>query len=260
MSQYAAAIWKCRYFWLSLVRMDLRSRYRRSVLGLGWSLLHPIAMTAVLCMVFSKVFNQDPREYAPSLMVGLCFWNFITTCTLFGCKSLFDGEKYIRQYPAPMAIYPLRTVLGASFHFLVALCVVLVLRFCLKGFFGMGPLLTLIPTMILLFVVGWSLAVLAGFTTAYFPDVHHISEVGLQILFYGTPIIYTAETLRGRGMGWIVDINPLAAFVDLLREPLLKGTAPPLSAVVPAEICTLLVAGAAILMLARHERKIIFQL
>ena len=48
MSRYLAAIWKCRYFWLSLVKMDLRTRYRRSALGLGWSLLNPIAMTAVM--------------------------------------------------------------------------------------------------------------------------------------------------------------------------------------------------------------------
>src|SRR5262249_18391644 len=56
MQAYLGAIWRCRYFWLSLVRMDLRHRYRGSVLGLGWSLLHPIAMTAILCTVFHHLF------------------------------------------------------------------------------------------------------------------------------------------------------------------------------------------------------------
>src|SRR6516164_2811351 len=83
MSQYLSAIWKCRYFWLSLVQMDLRSRYRRSALGVGWSLLYPIAMTAIFCLVFPRIFGVvDIREYAPSVLVGLCFWNFITSTTL----------------------------------------------------------------------------------------------------------------------------------------------------------------------------------
>ncbi|MFN0055221.1 MAG: ABC transporter permease [Planctomycetales bacterium] len=260
MSSYVASIWKCRYFWASLVQMDLRNRYRRSILGLGWSLLHPIAMTAVLCSVFSRVFGQDPFEYAPSLLVGLCFWNFITSSTKDGCQSLFQGEKYIRQYPAPMAIYPLRTVLGASFHFLVALAVVLVLRFSFKGFDGWVTLASLGPALVLLLILGWSLAVLAGFSTAYFPDVLHLSEVGLQILFYATPIIYPADVLRNKGLGWIVDYNPLASFVQMLRQPLLHGQWPDLNTVGMAVLATSCMAAAAVFTLVRNEKQIIFQL
>lgn len=260
MSRYLKSIWKCRYFWISLVQMDLRNRYRRSLLGLGWSLLHPIAMTAVLCTVFSKVFGQDPFEYAPSLLVGLCFWNFITTSTKDGCQCLFQGEKYIRQFPAPMAIYPLRTVLGASFHFLVAMLVVLVLRFSFKGFGGLASLLSLGPTLMLLLVLGWSLAVLAAFSTAHFPDVLHLSEVGLQILFYATPIIYPANVLQQRGLGWLIDYNPLASYLHLLREPLLAGHWPEFNMILTAEMSTVFMACAAMLTLARCEKRIIFQL
>ena len=152
----ATAIWKCRYFWLSLVNMDLRRRYRRSALGVGWSLLHPIAMTTILCIVFPKVFGGvSVQEYAPSVLVGLCFWNFITSTTLLGSQCLITGERYIRQYPAPMAIYPLRTVLGSSFHFAMALGLVLAMRFTFIGFSGMLSFVSLIPTLLLIFVLGW---------------------------------------------------------------------------------------------------------
>ena len=59
MREYLGAVWRCRYFWLSLVKMDLRTRYRRSILGMGWSLLHPIAMTSILCIVFHSIFQKD---------------------------------------------------------------------------------------------------------------------------------------------------------------------------------------------------------
>lgn len=260
MTAYLSAVWKCRYFWLALVQMDLRSRYRRSVLGMAWSLLHPLCMTAVLCTVFHKLFGLDIREYGPSLLVGISFWNFITTCTNQGCKCLFEGEKYIRQYPAPIAIYPIRTVLSASFHFVLAFSVVLLLRFVFHGFDGLLSLLSLIPTLLLLVILGWSLAVLAGFATAYFPDMLHLSEVGLQMVFYATPIIYPPEILRARGLGLLIDLNPLASFVQLLRLPIMSGQMPSVAMFTTAAMSTAIIAGAAVLTLVRLQRKIIFQL
>src|SRR5713101_906048 len=105
MVAYFGAVWGCRYFWLSLVKMDLRARYKGSALGLGWSLLQPIAMTAIICTVFSTIFKLDWQNYAPFLMSGLTFWNFIVTVSIQGTHCFFQGECYIRQYPAPMAIY-----------------------------------------------------------------------------------------------------------------------------------------------------------
>src|SRR5579884_2135972 len=106
MGSYLASIWRCRYFWLSLVRVDLRARYRRSVLGLGWSLLHPIAMTVILCVVFQRIFQTSTEKYAPYLMAGLAFWNFFQTSTQMGCQCFYQAEPYIRQYPSPLAIFP----------------------------------------------------------------------------------------------------------------------------------------------------------
>src|SRR5438067_3036889 len=104
MGAYCKAIWRCRYFWLSLVRMDLRSRYRGSVLGLGWSLLHPIAMTVIFTCVFSGLFKENWHEYAVYVLTGMACWTFLLTTTLNGCMSFSQGEAYIRQFPAPMAI------------------------------------------------------------------------------------------------------------------------------------------------------------
>src|SRR5947208_15993138 len=91
MGSYVGAVWRCRYFWLSLVKMDLRTRYRRSVLGMGWSLLHPIAMTIVLCVVFQTAFAAGGgiRQYAPYLLAGLACWSYIVNVTVQGCQSLY---------------------------------------------------------------------------------------------------------------------------------------------------------------------------
>jgi ABC-type polysaccharide/polyol phosphate export permease len=261
MGDYLRAVWKCRYFWLSLVKMDLRTRYRRSLLGMGWSLLHPIAMTAILCVAFHKIFHVDIHDYAPFLLAGLACWNYIVTVSVQGCDCLFQGEPYIRQHPAPMAIYPLRTALGGAIHFLIALAVVLVLVGLLKGFPNPPALLCLVPTVLLLFVLGWSLAVLAGFANVYFQDTKHIAEVGFQLLFYATPIMYPAQVLGGEGrMATLLRYNPLGALLGLIREPVIYGRVPSAATFAVACGMVLLAGGAATLTLARLQRRLIFHL
>src|SRR5262245_57795032 len=112
MLAYLAAVWRYRFFWLALVRMDLRTRYRGSVLGIAWSLPRPLAMTCILCIAFSSLFNVDLRTYGPFLLVGLTTWSYVVTCTVGGSQCFFQAETYIRQQPTPLAIYSLRTVLG----------------------------------------------------------------------------------------------------------------------------------------------------
>jgi ABC-type polysaccharide/polyol phosphate export permease len=262
MLAYFQAIWRCRYFWTSLVKMDLRTRYRRSILGMGWSLLHPIAMTIIFCLVFQHLMMPEggAAKYAPFLLAGFATWNFIVSSTLQGCQCFFMGEAYIRQYPAPMAIYPLRTALGGLIHFLIALVVVLLTVWVLHGFRNLAVIWVLVPNMVLLFTFAWAMAILAGFANVYFQDTQHLCEVGFQILLYSTPIIYKAELLRNRGLAWLTDYNPFAAFLDLIREPVLEGNLPSLHIYMMACGTLAVVAGAACLTLVRCQRRLVFHL
>jgi ABC-type polysaccharide/polyol phosphate export permease len=258
--QYLQEIWRCRYFWLSLVKMDLRTRYRRSVLGLGWSLLQPMAMTAVLCLVFHAIMQVNVREYGPYLMAGLAWWNYVLNTTLTGCQCLFRGEGYIRQYPAPMAIYPLRTALGGMVHFLIALGVAVGLSWLFQGFANVPVLLTLLPSLLLLFAFGWALATLAGFATVWFNDTQHLAEVGFQILFYATPIMYKADMLRGSRFHGLLQLNPLIPLLDLVRDPIVSGTAPTARAFLTAALIVAATSVLAAWVMSRLQKRIIFQM
>jgi lipopolysaccharide transport system permease protein len=257
---YLAAIWRCRYFWMSLVKVDLRTRYRRSVIGLGWSLLHPISMTIIFCIVFRRLFQSDTDKYAPYLMSGLVFWNYFQTATLLGCNCFYQAESYIRQYPSPLAIFPLRTALGTGIHFLLALLVALVLSCYLIGVPGPLALLSLAPTLVLVFLLVWSTALLAGFATVLFQDTEHLCTVGFQILFYATPLLYNEEMFRHSRMGLVLRCNPLVPFLKLFREPLLEGRVPSWHTYATAAGFVLLVGGLAGLVLNRIQRRFIFYL
>src|SRR5687767_4935283 len=88
MLHHLKAVWTFRHFWMSLVRMDLRSRYRRSVLGIGWSVLNPILMSAVFCLVLGQIMDITSadtwqsypapwRAYGAFLLCGMAVWEFM---------------------------------------------------------------------------------------------------------------------------------------------------------------------------------------
>jgi lipopolysaccharide transport system permease protein len=258
MTAYVADMWRLRYFWMGLVRNDLRNRYRRSLLGLGWSLLQPVAMTIVLCTVFAGVFGASLREYAPYLLSGLTFWSFVSVTAATGCQTFIQGESYIRQHRAPLAIYPLRTMLGTAYHFLVGLVVVVAAVGIFSGFRNPAVLMCLVPTLSLIFVFAWSLAVCTGTLNVLFHDTQHLLEIVLQIMFYVTPIIYKPEMLITKGLGWAVQYNPFAVFLELLRRPLLDGALPAFETVRSAILIVAVTVGLAGLLLRWCERRLVF--
>ncbi len=261
MRTYFGAIWNCRYFWLSLVRMDLRSRYRGSILGIGWSLLHPMAMTAILCAVFHSILKAPLEELAPSLFAGLTFWNYWSGSAVQGCDCFFRAESYIRQFPAPLAIYPLRTVLGCAFHFLVGLVLVLALTVYFRGMPSAWALVSLVPAIVVLLLFGWCTALLFGLATVRFRDARHLTEVGMQALFYLTPIMYPMRMLEGRPrLLPLLKLNPLLPFLQILREPIVDGHPAALATYGSACLILVMLGGAACLAMLHEERRLIFYL
>ncbi|HET6572060.1 MAG TPA: ABC transporter permease [Fimbriiglobus sp.] len=271
MFAHLKAVWTFRYFWMSLVRMDLRSRYRRSVLGIGWSVLHPLAMSAVFCLVFAeimKVQGGDPagypaqwRWYAAYLLCGMSVWSFIQTSTAIGCQALLMNEAYIRQCPLPYGIYPLRTVMGTGIHFVISMAVVVALVCVMKGTPApLGLLWAVIPVLVLLFLFCWALATLAAFATVYFHDTAHLVEVGSQLFFFLTPIMYPRTILEAKGAKALVDLNPVVVFLELIRTPLVDGTLPAAQVYVQGVVLTLAAVGLAFGTIGWLQKKVIFHM
>ncbi len=246
---------------MTLVKLDIQARYKRTWLGAGWSLVQPLALTAILCFVFSTIFGFSLRDYASYVISGLLVWTFLTGVIGEGCSSMIEGETYIRSRPLPLAVHPLRVTLRVAFHSLLLLLVTLGITWYFRGFENLPALLALIPGSLLLLLFGWSAGIILGVATVYFRDISHLSQISLQFLFYLTPIIYPKEVIEGRGfVSSILDYNFAVHFVNLLREPILNNRFPSwhtysISAIVV--ICCLLLS---IVLLVRNEKKLVFHL
>ncbi len=268
MFRHLSAVWTARHFLLALVKLDLRLRYRRSVLGVGWSLLHPVAMTAVFTVVFSQLFGDgNPVGYAAFALAGLAVWSFLRDAATAGSRAFLANESYIRQSPLPYTVYTLRTVLGQVIHTCLALAVVVALVVVWKGDAGalVGVALAL-PGLLLAVVAAWAVATIGAFVSAFFHDTTQLLDVGCQIGFFLTPIMYRRSVLDDRGLGWMVDINPANVYLTVTRDPRLAGvpSADGLAvlgqAYLTAFVLTLALAGLAAGVVSWLHKKVIFHL
>jgi ABC-type polysaccharide/polyol phosphate export permease len=167
---------------------------------------------------------------------------------------------YIRQFPAPMAIYPLRLVLAQGFHLLISMGIVLVMAGTLRGISNPLALVSLVPSLALLFMLGWSLAVCTGLASLHFPDAKHMIELVFQGIFYLTPVMLTDDILNTIGMFEYYQLNPFGWYLRLLRQPILEGTFPSPSLFAATTVFAVGALCLASLALRRLERRIIFHL
>jgi lipopolysaccharide transport system permease protein len=257
---YLRDFMQCRYFLLALVRIDLRNRYKRSVLGIGWTMLHPIAMTAVLCGCFSVIFDIKLADYVPFLLTGTAMWGFFAGCVSEGCQTFYAAQGYIKAERVPLALFPLRTVLGLVIHFSITMIISLLAALLFKGAISPWPLLSLIPTWGLMVIFGWSVTLLMAFVSAHFPDSQHLSTVALQLGYYLTPVLYPPSVVVTRGLGNVFRWNPMTYFLELVRAPIVNNAFPSWTAYGIAAGFTAILFCLALTILYRCERRLIFAL
>ena len=256
-----AAMWKFRYFLLSLVRLDLRLRYKRSFVGLGWAIIQPAATAAAYVIVFGGVLGQSSPTYTASLLVGLAVWGFFRESAVSGCLSIVSHESYIRQCPLPFGLYSLRFVLGYAIQAIFALGVAVAAVICVDGHANKLLLLwAILPSLVLIFIAGWAVATTFSFAQVYFHDTKHLLEIGAQILFFLTPIVYPPSLLVGKGLGWVARFNPVNVYLELVRYPLINGELPQAKLYVYGIACTAALFTMAVAISSYGQKKAEFHL
>jgi ABC-type polysaccharide/polyol phosphate export permease len=144
-------------------------------------------------------------------------------------------------------------------HLLMTLAVVLVLVWIVKGFGNLPALVSLLPTLLTLLVLGWATAVCMGLINVLVNDTQYLIPVLMQVLFYLTPVMYPPELLRQKGLT-LLQFNPLAAYLDMFRLPVLEGRLPGWELLTVGMLTALAVALLAGAGLAVMQRRLVFYL
>lgn len=215
-------VWRYRELLWSLIRKDLKVKYKDSVLGFAWTLLNPAVKLAIYYFVFKVVVPNGIPFFAIFLLTGLLVWNFFSEALGAATGSVVGNSSIIKKVSFPREILPLASVGASVINFLLQS---LVLVLALIGF-GHAPdwqlLGLLIPGMLALLVLASALGIFLGAVNVKFRDAQHLLDLSLMVWFWLTPIVYpfqqVAEALDDRGLTWVYLLNPVTPVVLLFQR------------------------------------------
>jgi ABC-type polysaccharide/polyol phosphate export permease len=245
--------------WWRLGVQDLRLRFRRSVLGIGWILLQLVVTMLAVGVVYGILLGQELRTFLPFLTVGLVVWAFLTASIVEGGQALIASEGYIKQIGLPIYVYILRFFVSASISAAISFGAYVIVAGVSRVPIGWG-VLWVIPGLALLGVVGLFLMAIFAHLNARYRDTAHLAAVGMQILFYVTPVLWPAELLRGRGFSWLVDVNPLYHLLEAIRQPLLSSRPAPLESYAVGLLLAACLGAIASAVVVFYARRVVYLL
>lgn len=234
----------------NLVRRELRSKYKGTALGWAWSLINPLATTAIFTVVFSVIMRVPPpigvdglKNYALFLLCGILPWNFLSACVQGGQFVLLNNGNLIKKTYFPRRLLVLAHVAASYVSFLVEMAVLAVVFLAFRvNVLPWLPVVVLVTLALGVFALGLGLAL--SVANVYFRDVAHFVALFMQLWFYATPIIYPISYVEdiANGDSWastlplleIFNLNPAVAFIEPIRDMLYSGHWPSLANVVVA--------------------------
>jgi len=207
-----------------LVDRDMKLLYKRSALGIAWTLINPLLQLAVFSFVFRSVIPINIPQFSSFAFSGLLIWTWSQTA-LFQATGLITSNKaLIRQPNFPTAILPVVTTMTGLIHFLLALPV-LIIFLAVDGVRPSSVLFVLPLLMVIQFVLTVGLAYPLAALNVTFRDTQHTLGVLLQMLFYLTPIFYDLNSVP-KEFQPLYQLNPMVPLLEAYRAILLKGTQP----------------------------------
>lgn len=228
--------WANRALIKALTAREVIGRYRGSVLGVLWSLFHPLLMLVVYSFVFSVVFkarwqggSDSKLEFALVLFAGLIVFNVFAECINRAPGLILGNANYVKKVIFPLEVLPWVTLGAALFHALVSLSVWMVFYVVV---FGLPPLTVLwlpivvLPLLMVVMGLSWFLAAIGVFLR----DVGQITAVATSVLMFLSPIFYPVSALPPRFQA-VMRLNPLTPAIEWTRDALMWGRSPDLGAV-----------------------------
>ncbi len=217
-------VFQYRDFIYQLVNRDIVARYKRSVLGVFWTLLNPLGTMIVLTVVFSQLFHSV-RGYPTYVLSGLIAWNFFAQTTNSSMQQIVWGSTLLQRIYMPRTIFAVSAIGTGLVNLILSLIPLIVLM--LATGMQLNWILIFLPYAILLLTAfSLGLGLLLSAITVYFPDVAEMYQVALTTWLYLTPVIYPPEIIPDGYRRLILELNPMYYLIQIFRIPIFEGVIP----------------------------------
>ena len=219
-----ASFSRYKYFLQLLVKRDFVTRYRKSFLGVLWSLLNPLLTMLVMTLVFSYLFRFQIENFPVYLLSGQIVFGFFNESTTQAMNSVIAAENIIKKVYIPKYIFPLSRVLSSLVNLFFSLLAFLIVFVITGAPFRWTMLLLPIP-ILYTFAFSLGIAILLSSMSVFFRDLNYLYGVFLTLLMYLTPLFYPIEIIPEKLLPFM-GFNPMYHFVDYFRSLALWGIVP----------------------------------
>jgi lipopolysaccharide transport system permease protein len=242
---------------LTMLRRELRVKYKGSALGILWSYLYPLAMMGVYTLVFSVLLRAvSIPHYSLFVLLGLAAWSFFQAAVQLGTSSIVANASLIRNVWFPRELIPLATVLAQAFSALIMFAVLVPVSLAIVP--RTAPTVALaIPFLLGLLLLAAGLSWILATANVFFRDIEHLIGVLFLPWFFLTPILYSLDSLPGAAThGTVIHVlryvNPVTPYIEGIRGAMLEGKVPGVTLLVYAAVAAPLVAVIGLWVVQRY--------
>lgn len=238
-----------------LVGREMKILYKRSVMGVLWTLITPLLQLLTFVLIFRLVLAIEVAHYASYVLTGLLVWQWLQKSTLQATGTIIGNRALIRQPGFPVSVLPVAVAVTGLIHFVLALPVLL--GFLVVDRANLGIALVWLPLLmaIQLGVVVAASYLLAGLNVA-FRDTQHILTSLLQVLFYLTPVFYSIERIPAEYRD-LYALNPMVPLLTGYRQILIEGRPPSWESLLPVVVLVLLLLPLSYRVFARQSQRFV---
>ncbi len=202
---------------IELVRKGIKLKYRRSYLGIIWSMIEPLLTMIVLTIVFGTLLGHTEKEFPVYILSGRLIYTLFSQSSTAALKSIRANQGMIKKVYVPKALYPLSAITFNYILFLISLVVLLGVSLVLGVYPTLRVLLAVIPLMIL-FLLSVGAGLILSTVGVFFRDMEYLWNVLLMLVMYTCAIFYYPEKILGSRVGWILKYNPLFCIISNFRS------------------------------------------
>lgn len=226
MANYIQNFLRYRELLKELVNRDIKTKYRRSFLGIMWSVLNPLGMMVIMTIVFSHVFRQNIENFPVYLMCGQVIFNFYNEASNMAMTSILGNASLIKKVYVPKYLFPTAKVCSSFVNLLTSFIALTIVVLATRTPLSWTLVLVVFP-IIYVFLFSLGMGVLLSALVVSFRDMIHLYGVLITGWMYLTPIFYPVEILP-QWVRQLIALNPLASIIEMFRDVLMYGRVPDL--------------------------------
>lgn len=260
MKQYLMNFRKFQPLLAELVTRDIKIKYRKSVLGVLWTLLNPLMMMIVLSVVFSHLFRFGVANYPVYILSGQVIYNFFSESTSSAMSSIVNNAPLIKKVYIPKYLFTFSRIASSTINIMASFSALILVMIFTRTELHYTMFLAIIPIMFLV-IFSAGVGLILATVTVKFRDVIHLYGVLLTALTYLSPVIYPMTYLESIPMVYrVVSVNPITVFMTMFRNLVMYNTIPSLMTFVVAFLVAGVVFVIGLVVFYRQQDKFILNL